>query len=83
MEDNIPYGYDDQGQPLVGKFTGTSLGFRNYQTRRDNEAREKREWKESIKDLPATPQEANDWFAEQREKYAEENERQIRELLGE
>lgn len=66
MEDNIPYGYNDKGELGITRIGGTSLGFRNFQTRKQNELREAKEWQDKIKDCPQTPEESNRWFINRR-----------------
>lgn len=59
MEDNIPFGYNDDGKSDVRRLSGTSLGFRNFQTKKLNERREEKEWRDSLKNFPATIDEAD------------------------
>lgn len=83
MEDNIPFGYDDNGKPNIGKFSGSSLGFRNFQTAKENEAREQREKEAQFDGCPQTPEEANYWFIQQRKKFQEENKEALEKRLKE
>ncbi len=57
--ENIPFGYNDDGKPDIKNVSGSQLGFRNFQTRKENESREREEFERNFKDFPKTPEEAD------------------------
>lgn len=59
MEDNIPFGFKEDGMPDVRRLSGSSLGFRNFQTRKENKEGEEKEFKDSLKNFPQTIEDAD------------------------
>lgn len=70
MESNIPFGYNDDGTPILGINRGISHTLKLIEEEKEK-ARLERDYKEG---MPSSPDEANEWFYTQRNKVSKENE---------
>lgn len=52
MDDNIPYGFNDDGQSNIRKAYGSSKGFKKYQEQKEAEIIVKRDWFEKSMNAP-------------------------------
>ncbi len=59
MENNIPFGFDDQGQPDVIKVYGTSKSENNNRFNKEVDKINEAEWREKIKGFPTNISDAD------------------------